>query len=77
MSVVPQGKSVQALYRDFREGNLLVNRTYQRKLVWSSDEKKSLVDSILQGYPIPLILLAERPMYTATVNTKSLMVSNA
>ena len=30
MSVVPQGKSVQALYRDFREGNLLVNRRYQR-----------------------------------------------
>lgn len=61
MSVVPQGKSVQALYRDFREGNLLVNRRYQRKLVWSAEEKKSLVDSILQGYPIPLILLAELP----------------
>jgi Protein of unknown function DUF262 len=61
MSVVPQGKSVQALYRDFREGNLLVNRRYQRKLVWSVLEKQSLIDSILQGYPIPLILLAERP----------------
>ena len=32
MSVVPQGRSVQALYSDFREGNLLVNRRYQRKL---------------------------------------------
>ncbi|NJD68810.1 MAG: DUF262 domain-containing protein [candidate division NC10 bacterium] len=61
MSVVPQGKSVQALYRDYREGNLLVNRSYQRKLVWSVDEKRQLIDSILKGYPIPLILLAERP----------------
>jgi hypothetical protein len=61
MSVVPQGKSVQALYRDYREGNLLVNRGYQRKLVWSVDEKRRLVDSIVRGYPIPLILLAERP----------------
>ncbi|MBN1508483.1 MAG: DUF262 domain-containing protein [Sedimentisphaerales bacterium] len=61
MSVVPQGKSVQALYRDYREGNLLVNRRYQRKLVWSVDEKRRLIDSIVRGYPIPLILLAERP----------------
>lgn len=61
MSVVPQGKSVQALYRDYREGNLLVNRRYQRKLVWSVDEKEYLIDSILRGFPIPLILLAERP----------------
>lgn len=61
MSVAPQGKSVQALYREYREGNLLVNRRYQRKLVWSVEEKQRLIDSILKGYPIPLILLAERP----------------
>lgn len=61
MSVVPQGRSVQSLYSDFREGNLLVNRRYQRKLVWSIEEKQQLIDSILEGFPIPLILLAERP----------------
>ena len=52
---------MQALYREYREGKLLVNRKYQRKLVWSVDEKRQLIDSILRGYPIPLILLAERP----------------
>jgi hypothetical protein len=61
MSVIPQGKAVQAMYRDYREGNLFVNRKYQRKLVWTLEEKRSLIDSILKGYPIPLILLAERP----------------
>lgn len=59
MSVTPQGKSIQSLYRDYREGRLLVNRRYQRKLVWSVEEKQGLIDSILKGYPIPLILLAE------------------
>jgi uncharacterized protein DUF262/schlafen family protein len=59
MSVTPQGKSIQTLYRDYREGNLLVNRRYQRKLVWTVEEKQRLIDSILKGYPIPLILLAE------------------
>jgi hypothetical protein len=60
MSVVPQGKAVQSMYREYREGSLMVNRKYQRKLVWSVEEKQSLIDSILKGYPIPLILLAER-----------------
>ncbi len=60
MSVVPQGKAVQAMYRDHREGNLLVNRKYQRKLVWELAEKQAPIGSILKGYPIPLILLAER-----------------
>jgi uncharacterized protein with ParB-like and HNH nuclease domain len=39
----------------------LVNRKYQRKLIGSVDEKEKLIGSILNGYPIPLILLAERP----------------
>jgi len=38
----------------------LVNRKYQRKLVWTLEEKQALIDSILKGYPIPLILLAQR-----------------
>ena len=61
MSLTPKGMSVQEAYRLYREGNLIVNRKYQRKLVWTTDEKEKLIDSIMSGYPIPLILLAERP----------------
>ncbi|MFD7384774.1 GmrSD restriction endonuclease domain-containing protein [Streptomyces anulatus] len=53
--------SITEAYRLFRDDSLLVNRRYQRKLVWSVSEKQLLIDSILDGYPIPLILLAERP----------------
>ncbi|MEG4121246.1 DUF262 domain-containing protein [Microcoleus sp. N9_B4] len=61
MSIVPRGIGVSQAYRLYRSGNLLVNRKYQRKLIWSVDEKEKLIGSILNGYPIPLILLAERP----------------
>ncbi|MEP3892411.1 MAG: DUF262 domain-containing protein [Litorimonas sp.] len=60
MSVSPKGLSIQSLYRDFREGNLVINRQYQRKLVWTVEEKVRLIESILVDYPIPLILLAEK-----------------
>jgi hypothetical protein len=50
--------SVQEAYREYVAGNFMVNRQYQRKLVWTVAEKARLIDSILRGYPIPLILLA-------------------
>jgi uncharacterized protein with ParB-like and HNH nuclease domain len=61
MSSTPRGMAVQEAYRHFRDENLWVNRKYQRKLVWTIPEKERLIDSILKGYPIPLLLLAERP----------------
>ena len=59
MSVIPRGISIMELYRWYREDKLFVNRKYQRKLVWTLNEKRTLINSILLGYPIPLILLAK------------------
>src|SRR5438876_742581 len=36
---------------------LVVNAEYQRGAVWTSAQKKKLVDSVLRGYPLPLIYL--------------------
>lgn len=59
MSITPRGMSIQEAYRTYTDENFLVNRKYQRKLVWTVDEKAFLIDSILEGLPIPLILLAQ------------------
>lgn len=55
-----QPKTIQSLYTWFSEGKLTVNRRYQRKLVWTLTEKQKLVESILNRYPIPAVLLAEK-----------------
>lgn len=59
MATTPRGMTVTEAYRGFREGRFVVNRTYQRKLVWTLDEKAKFIDSILKGYPVPLILLLQ------------------
>lgn len=59
MSLTPRGMSIQEAYRLYREDSFIVNRKYQRKLVWTVEEKEFLIDSILKGLPIPLILLAQ------------------
>lgn len=57
MSITPKGISVLELYRLYRTHKLIVNRRYQRKLVWTKSEKAGLIESLLLSYPIPLILL--------------------
>lgn len=54
-----QGESLQRLYSQYTQGRYLVNRRYQRKLVWAVYEKAKLIDSVTKKLPIPLILLAE------------------
>jgi hypothetical protein len=66
MSVTPRGMSVQEAYKEYRAGNFKVNRRYQRKLVWTTEEKRALIDSVLHGYPIPLILLAVTTLQNGT-----------
>lgn len=55
-----QPTSIQSAYGWHAAERLFVNRRYQRKLVWTLEEKQKLVESILRKYPIPAILLAEK-----------------
>lgn len=54
-----QPKTVQSIYSWYSEDRLSVNRRYQRKLVWTQEEKQRLVESVLRKFPVPAILLAE------------------
>jgi uncharacterized protein DUF262 len=55
-----QPTSIQSVYGWHAAERLFVNRRYQRKLVWTLEEKQKLVESVLKRYPIPAILLAEK-----------------
>lgn len=54
-----KGESIESAYRQFRLGRYWVNRRYQRKLIWTLEEKQGFIDSIINGFPVPIILLAE------------------
>ena len=62
-----KGESIEQIYRTYRDKRYLVNRRYQRKLVWSLEEKQSFIDSIARGYPVPIILLAEAKRFGASL----------
>lgn len=54
-----RNESVERVYGFYGANRFLVNRRYQRKLVWSIEEKRSFIDSLRQNFPVPLILLAD------------------
>ena len=54
-----RSESVQRMYSFYREKRLIVNRRYQRKLVWGIDEKAAFIASIIKEFPVPLCLFAE------------------
>ncbi|QCA17603.1 DUF262 domain-containing protein [Citrobacter freundii] len=51
-----ESKSVQNLFAMYRNGEFIVNRRYQRKLVWLMEEKEKFINSLLNNYPIPMVL---------------------
>jgi Protein of unknown function DUF262 len=59
-NLIVRGENVQTLYTSHVSQLFVVNRRYQRKLVWTTKEKADFIDSLRKQLPVPLILTAER-----------------
>jgi uncharacterized protein with ParB-like and HNH nuclease domain len=57
MQSEPDQKTIEQLVALYREGMLKANPEYQRGVVWTLTQKKKLIDSVMRGYPLPLIYL--------------------
>lgn len=57
--LIVRGEQVERVFISFLEDKYVVNRRYQRKLIWTIEEKQNFIDSIVKGFPVPIILLAE------------------
>jgi len=57
--ITNRNESVERVYGFYVASRFLVNRRYQRKLVWSIEEKRAFIDSLRRSFPVPLILLAD------------------
>ena len=51
--------SIDFVYSEYLQGRYLVNRRYQRKLVWTIDEKRAFIDSLFRRYSVPILLFAK------------------
>lgn len=59
-SISSSNLSVQMCYRNYLDNKYVVNRRYQRKLVWTLEEKQAFIDSLSKNYSVPLFLFATK-----------------
>lgn len=46
-------KTIQEINRDFLDGRLIIDRSYQRRKVWNNEDKVRLIETILLGLVMP------------------------
>jgi 5-methylcytosine-specific restriction endonuclease McrA len=53
--------SIQFLYERYKKGRINLKPSYQRSRVWSDDLRYGLIDSIMEDFPIGLVMLNVLP----------------
>ncbi len=52
-----RGEVIQSIYSSYKLGKYIVNRRYQRKLVWTLLEKQKFIDSLINQYSVSCTLI--------------------
>jgi hypothetical protein len=71
-----EAQTLRTLYKvsDFvgwqREGILELNPNFQRRSVWKKGPKSFLIDTIVRGFPIPIIFLRDKKTDLKTLKSK-------
>ena len=74
MKTAPTNKKVRELIQLVKEQKLLPRPEFQRRLVWSREDKNHFLDSVIRGYPFPEIYFADGDVNLETGEGTQLLV---
>jgi hypothetical protein len=74
MKTSPTNKKVRELITMVKEQKLAPRPEFQRRLVWSREDKNHFLDSVLRGFPFPEIYFAEGEVNLETGEGTQLLV---
>ena len=53
--------TIQTIVDQIESGNIDLNPSFQRRNVWENNKRSKLIESLIVGYPVPEVVLAEIP----------------
>lgn len=53
--------TIETIISQIEAGNIDLNPAFQRRNVWENDKRSKLIESLIVGYPVPEVVLAEIP----------------
>jgi len=65
---------VSDLVKGLKDGNIFVDDSFQRRLVWTERQKVRLIDTVLSGFPMPEIYLWLQPANEETGSQRKSVV---
>ena len=74
MKTSPTSLKIRQIITQLKEGKLVPRPEFQRRLVWTSEDKIRFIDTILRGYPFPEIYLANGNVDVDTGEGQQLLV---
>lgn len=74
MKTSPSSLKIRQVVTQLKEGKLVPRPEFQRRLIWTSDDKIRFIDTILRGYPFPEIYLANGDVDVDTGEGQQLLV---
>ncbi|MFM5550481.1 DUF262 domain-containing protein [Aeromonas veronii] len=74
MKTAASNKKIREIIQLVREEKLIPRPEFQRRLVWSREDKDHFIDSILRGYPFPEIYFADGDVDLETGQGSQLLV---
>lgn len=74
MKTAPTNKKVRELIAMVSEGTLIPRPEFQRRLIWTRDDKNNFLDTVLRGYPFPEIYFADGDVDLNTGKGNQLLV---
>lgn len=74
MKTSPSSVKIRQIITQVREAKLVPRPEFQRRLVWTPDDKIRFIDTILKGYPFPEIYVANGAVDVDTGEGQQLLV---
>ncbi len=67
-------KTILEIYKMMKEGSLVLQPSFQRKLVWNNKHKENFLETVLLNYPFPEVYFADGELNLETMEAKTLVV---
>lgn len=74
MRTAATNRRLRVILTELREGKLVPNPTFQRRLVWSTKHKVAFLETVLEGLPFPEIFIAAGAVNPDTGEGQELIV---
>lgn len=70
----PSTRTVSEIYQKIKNGTLILQPDFQRRFVWNSKHKEKFIDTLLEGFLVPEIFVAQTGIDLETIEAEEVVV---